>query len=178
MRLKLAFAALLVGAFSGAASAQTEWKEFRWKEGGFAVLTPVTPAYRKQASTTPGGTFEAHLFTATASPFNYAVIYLDLPESQVTESGPAAVLEANRDSFVEGARGKLAADQKVTLEGHPGREFRVERPGDTQAAAKEYRVRQYLVRNRLYQVVAVSPRAESPSPDLTRFLDSFKLLKK
>src|SRR4028119_1464774 len=101
MKLKLAFAALLVSALAAASSAQTEWKEFRSKEGGFAVLTPVTPAYRKQTSNTPGGAFDVHFFAATAAPHTYAVTYLDFPEAQISESGPAAVLEANRDSFVE-----------------------------------------------------------------------------
>ena len=178
MKLNLALSALLAGALAVGTSAQTEWKEFRSKEGGFTISTPVTPAYRKQTSTTPGGSFDVHFFAASAAPYTYVVSYLDFPEQQVSESGPAAVLEANRDSFVEGVRGKLAADQKISLERHPGREFRVERAGDTQAAAREYRVRQYLVRNRLYQVITVSPREESAPPELTRFLDSFKLLKK
>ena len=178
MRLKHAFAALLVGALAVGTSAQTEWKEFRSKEGGFEVLTPVTPAYRKQSSNTPAGTFDVHFFAASATPHTYVISYLDFPEAQINESGPAAVLEANRDSFVQGVRGKLAEDQKVSLDRHPGREFRVERPGDGQAAGREYRVRQYLVRNRLYQVIAVSPKADSAPPELARFLDSFKLLKK
>ncbi len=178
MRFRLALAALLVGALGVRASAQTEWKEFRSKEGAFAVLAPVTPVYRKQTSTTPGGTFDIHFFAATAAPYTYAVSYLDFPQAQIEESGAAAVLEANRDSFAAGVRGKLAGDEKISLERHPGRAFRVERPGEAPAAGKEYRVRQYLVGNRLYQVIAVSPRAAGSSPDLSRFLDSFKLLKK
>jgi len=83
------------------------------------------------------------------------------------------VLDYLRDGALSGTNGKakLVGETDISIEGHPGRELRVEYPDGFSIA------RIYLVRNRIYQVFASIPAdKKAQEPTVVKILDSFKLL--
>lgn len=168
IRLRLLTLAVLT-LFLAPAFAEEKAEEFKSEAGRFSIVFPSKPEELKRSAITPAGMLDIYLFTAREEKKLYILGYLDYPEATVKELGPDAVLESNRDSFVETVKGKLLTDKKLTLDGNPGREFTVEAPNT------KFQLREFLVRNRLYQVVAGAPDIEAP--EVKRFQDSFKLLK-
>ena len=96
-------------------------------------------------------------------------MYCDYPAATIRDEG-AEPLIARTHSRRAGDR--VLSSQRVSLNGHPGREFLVSRDGRL-----TLRSRVFLVDRRLYQVIAAT-RTSTPTPEVTRFLGSFRLLKR
>ncbi|OPY04503.1 MAG: hypothetical protein A4E67_02350 [Syntrophaceae bacterium PtaB.Bin038] len=166
--------ALLVALAAALTGCETSpWKDFHSMEGGFSVSMPGTPVERRQAYQTQAGPVEAHFFTVEADRGSlvYMVVYGDYPEALMATGDREMLLDAARDGAVGNIQGTLLSERAVSIGGHPGRELQV-LSSDGRLALK---MRIYLVNNRQYQVVAVTPKETRSTADRDRFLDSFRL---
>ncbi len=169
------FTVFLLGGFGAAAQVQeTGWKEFQSKEGGFSVLLPGAPVEEKQAVQTELGPIEVRTFTfgLKENVGAYVVSFNDYPVELVKQSDPQKMLDGARDGAVRTVKGRLLSEKKITLDGAPGRELRIEAPGTLVIQS-----RIYLVKNRLYQILAVTQKEKAADAEITKFRDSFKLVK-
>ena len=147
------------------------WQEFSSAEGNFAVLMPGSPSYKKQSSSTAVGPIDMHLFSLDlAKDAVYMVMFSDYPD--VVAQAPAdKVLDGGRDGALANTKGKLIGEQSISLDGFPGREFTIEIPGKGMM-----KLRAFLVRQRLYQVMAVGTNERIDQEDTGKYLTSFRLL--
>jgi hypothetical protein len=153
---------------------QATWKEFSSGEGTFSILMPGTPTEKTQKVNTQAGAIDMHLFTLVQKGVAYLAIYNDYPEVFVQARNADKMLDGARDGAVSSIQGKLLSELIISLDKYPGREIRIEAPDGKHTI----QTRIYLVKNRLYQVGVVTPKEGSFSEDVTKFLDSFKLLEK
>ena len=79
-------------------------------------------------------------------------------------------LDQARDGAIASVGGKKRSEEKIKLKGHPGREIVIEKDSEVVV-----RMRIYLVKNRLYQVMVLGNGPVFPAKDAGFFLDSFRL---
>ncbi len=145
------------------------WSEFRSDEGRFSVLMPEKPSLQKTTNETPQGRFEQHVFLVTHMPFVCMVAYADLPRKLLVSNNADGLFDLIRDQFIQQAGGKLATENSLSLDGHPGRDIKVH------LFHGELRLRLFLVGDRLYQV-ALTTLEKSEEEALNKFFGSFKLI--
>jgi serine/threonine-protein kinase len=147
------------------------WQEFTSPEGNFAVLMPGTPAYEKKGTATAAGSIDMHLFTSEPDrDAAYIVMYSDYPE--IVLNVPAQkILDGGRDGAVANSRGRLLGEQELSLDGFPGREFTIDVQGKGLLKA-----RAFLVRQRMYTIIAAGTREKVEQGDTAKFLTSFRML--
>jgi hypothetical protein len=128
---------------------------------------PGRARHTKQALDSPTGKDLVHFHTVEmGSDAAFSVVIFDGPENFL-RTPPAVLLKGSRDSILAKAEGKLVNERSLSLQGKPGWEMVLAGPdGNTTW------VRICLVRQRLYQVVAVTTKGR----DARRFLDSFRLI--
>lgn len=163
-------AALLAVALAGAALAQG-WKPYNSAPGKFSIDFPGTPETRSQDITTRVGKVKMHLFQVAKGQSAFLVSYSDYPASAIKGSDPKKMLDGARDGAVSNVQGKLLSEKGMSIGGNPGRELKVEAKGLSMTQ------RMFLVKNRLYQVLALVPIDRPNNPDVPRFLNSFKIRK-
>ncbi len=106
----------------------------------------------------------------------FAVSIADYPPGMMAKAVPSKVLEGARDGAMANVGGTVEKDVGVFLDSglpkkkYPGREFN----GNTKSGLK-LAARLYLVDDRLYQMICVSPKAAFNDADFKVFADSFKL---
>jgi hypothetical protein len=153
---------------------QSQWQPFSDRQGGFTVLMPGTPASKKQTHNSPLGAIDIYSFTTSLDEGNvtYLVTYSDFP-SAVVDLPPELLLDSIRSGFAADRKIKLLNQQDISLGSYPGKEFKLE---VSEKVAITHRA--YLVKQRLYQVVAQTPveKGSTLSADIEKFLSSFKLL--
>ena len=154
---------------AGAASAT--WKEFSSSEGSFSILMPGEPTEQTKTVNTKAGAIDLHLFIFQQKNVAYFVSYVEYQEELVQANNAEKLLDGARDGAVSNVQGKLLNEVSISLEKYPGREIRIQVPDGKHTI----QTRMYLVKNRLYQVMIVTPKEDSFSKDVTKFLDSFKL---
>lgn len=101
----------------------------------------------------------------------FIVGYVDRPE--IVEPMGKRALDFLRDSAMTGLEGKakLVSETDISLEGHPGRQLKIEFSDGITIA------RIYLVSNRVYQAVgSLSADKKNQEQEVIKILDSFKLL--
>jgi hypothetical protein len=137
------------------------WKEFVSPEGRFAARFPGEP---KTAShkTKDGLTGEA--VAELPGGARYEARYTDFDKAA---SGASKFL---LDATVKQFGPTATAPKEVKVDGHAGVELRVEK-GDVVMA-----MRLFMVKERLYHLLAAAPRASFDAARAAQFLDSFKLL--
>jgi hypothetical protein len=149
------------------------WKEFSSEEGRFSILIPRIPIQTTETSETNVGEIDQHVFTTIHESITYVVSYSKYPQD-LTTGNPQAVLTELRNSAITGFDGQLVSERSISLNGHPGRELEIKVSDDTSTIIA--RVRIFLVRNRLYYLYTITPEDLSPSPNIDKFMDSFRLL--
>ncbi len=147
-------------------------KEFRSEAGGFTVLMAGSPTLQKKSIATPKGPMEAHTYVSATPPFGYLASYSDLPTG-LGVGDPNMFILGLQSGFVRGSKGKLVSAGKAELGGISGRQFCVELPNGVAMTT-----RAAVINNRLYQLVAVTPKDQADLPEVGKFLGSFKLLRK
>ncbi len=154
-------------------AATAQWKSFTPAKGGFTITMPGQPTERTQTLDTPAGNISTYFYSSSSNggKVNYTVSYVDLPKG-VSEMPANLLLEAIASGLTGDERVKVLSEKVITLDNHPGREFKIESP--TKSIVRH---RAYLVNQRVYQVVAEVPAAEESTlgKEVERFLESFKL---
>jgi serine/threonine-protein kinase len=152
-------------------TAPAAWQEFSSAEGNFAVLMPGTPSYEKKSQSTALGPIDMHMFTLNLKrDAVYMVMYSDYPEI-VTRAKPVDLLDGGRNGALSNTKGKLVGEQNMSLDGFPGREIVIEVPGKGLM-----KLRAFMVRQRLFQVMAVGTKEKIDHEDTAKYLTSFRLL--
>lgn len=163
------------------------WKVFTSPEGGFSIKMIGTPQPMTKDIDSPFGKLSLHGYATETHAGGYLVAYNDFPKYSESPEFIKALLDGGRDSLLSSDKNrKLLSEKEVTLVGHVGREVLVD---DGKFVT---RVRMFLVKGRLYQIVLVTPLnvtfktgRSSPNPDertafyeeiSKSFFDSFKLI--
>lgn len=158
---------------------QFTWQEFLSAAGGFRVLLL---ALREERTVTamadaPGGerlvyrTSSWQQFDTDPSEVDATVEYSEYPPGVVEHATPQQLLDQAQARLLRGPGAKLLSAQPLTLQGYPGRELIIDlRP----PWALHERV--YVVKNRLYEVQLLTVGAQAVPGEVTKFLDSFRLL--
>jgi hypothetical protein len=155
-----------------------QWKPFVSTEGGFGVLAPGTLTHERKNDSPLGIPIDSHTYKlilewSADEAVGYTVMYSDFPDFLVAASDPSKMLDDAWKGAVKKADDKSYKARDISLDGHPGKEVT-----HIQSGRMTMDVRLYLVKHRLYQVMAArTPRGASAS-DVTRFLDSFRLVRK
>ena len=152
----------LTSLFLATALAQTEWKEFTFREGNFRVLFPDNPQQQT------GTDRNLHEFRVTAGADSYALAYADY--SPVTDW--ENLVNRERDSIVNGLGGSVVDEKRTSVEGYPGKWIRFV----GQNTSGELTI--YFVGQRLYMLHAFAPRSAPRPENFSTFLNSFRLLSK
>ncbi len=147
---------------------------FRSEAGGFTVTAPAALKEQPQSMDTSGGKIDSHTFAVERKNITYVAAYTDFQEEIVNNSDPQTLLNNARDSIVASLAGFLLRENSVSTDNYPGRELSV---AYTMSNGKTgvMTARIYMVKTRLYHVMAMSSDADYKDPSITRFLDSFKL---
>lgn len=163
---KLLLALLVIG-LTGCGQ---EWKEYRSNPGGYSVEAPgsVTESTEKVATAIGSVTF--HTAVCEGRTYGYASAYADFPD-WVLQKDHQDLLGGARDGALHSLGGKLEKQTWLKLEGHQGLEFRFSVPDKKLKA----RARIYLVKNRLYQVIAAQSEDSYDEAAMERYLKSFQL---
>lgn len=144
------------------------WKMFTSQEGNFSALFPGEPKEKTQNELV----FKMHSFVFSTKKVAYYVSYTDFPEK--LRVSPTDKFYDNARNGSLGKDGKLLQEKSITIEGFPGREIQVDKNKGEAFVVDRY----FLVANRMYQVMAVVPKQDQSSTNISYFLDSFSLLKK
>jgi hypothetical protein len=157
------------------AQAKLEFEKFTSNELGFSILMPGMPKGRSEKVPSPLGelTVKGFVVETNQGKAAWMVTSTDYPAGTVKADNQDAILDGVVKGSTEGVKGKLLTQSKITLgKKHPGRSMQTDVPN-----TGIYHARVYLVGDRLYQVIMLGPKELATSPDATKFLDSFKLLK-
>ncbi len=156
-------------------AAQTEWREFSSRQGGFSVLMPGTPKEETEVKDFPVvGKGVAHLFILGNESGIYVASYLDVPSlAQQTQSFcdsfGKGFLRTIGEGTAKGGGGKVVKETDILFEKDPGKEILIQFPSGLGTA------RAYFIKRRGYQLIAIPPASGSNSGNVKKFLDSFKI---
>jgi hypothetical protein len=162
---------LLLCAVGAAQRDPPKWATFASPEGRFEILMPGEVKQFTVDVDNEFGTSVLHMNVATLPDGTMFVAnWVDYPPDAVADF-PAQILDDSREGALDNLGGKLVSEKEIKLNNHRGREILIE-------VAKQdrlFRVRMYLVENRLYQTVVFGPPKLVKSKDAQRYLDSFEL---
>jgi hypothetical protein len=173
MRTVVGVFGLILAIAATAWAADDDFQPFTSKDGGFTVSLPGKPEQSTSTTTTELGDVELHQFLARRpnDKETYVLIYCDLPAEMVKDADPEKLLDRSRDGGVASIHGKVAKEDKVKLDGNPGRGLEVDALGGTRLW------RLYLVGGRLYQLLATSDGGRPSADRANTFFSSFELAK-
>jgi len=172
MKPRLLAATLLIALLAGApAGAQGIWKEVVAKEQGFAISMPGDPDHQKQNVRSPAGPVSAHTYTFSRVGTVYSITAVEYPEGLIQPDAADQTLRYTRDGMVKQMEARILADKEIFLGGNPGREFQCQQKNGLYT-----RIRIYLVKNRMYEVICATAPENRQGGDVPRFLNSFRLL--
>jgi hypothetical protein len=151
---------------------QNSMKEFKPLDGGFSILMPGNPTYEKVTSNTVLGPIDIHTFILVGKTHTYAVGYSDYSDSAFRLSTPDQMFDTKRDGTIDNLQGKLLSELIIEMDGYNGREWRIESANERSI----FTIRVYIVGHRVYQLEIASAKEDSFSNEVTKYLDSFKLI--
>jgi len=163
----LLLVASLIAQSQELASQPREWVRFDSRVGQFTVLLPQMPSEKIEIMASSGVSYTSHAFIVKVNSTTFIVGWLDYNEK--FKVGSQSDLNANRDNFVKGIKGKLVSSNNTTFDGYQGIEF-VAETGDTL-----YKSRVVIVGRRPYQLIAGTTKGVDDSANTTRFFESFKI---
>jgi hypothetical protein len=155
--------------------AQSVWKPFASRAGGFTVLMPGAPNQSQQTIRTKVGPIKVQLFqTFRPNQAGYVVGYSDLPANAIKTPGDVNDFLAGAiTGFTQSSKGKLLSQRNINLGSYPGREFKVQLSQGVIVKSRFYLVD----RRRFYQVFVVTDKEQDLVKSIDGFLTSFKLAK-
>jgi len=152
-------------------SQDAAWKEYVHSDNLMAFSMPADPTYGTQSVKTKIGkiTIESYILENKSGAL---MVMVNSYPDRILKSSPQKLLAAGRDGAVGNIHGTVVSEKPISIEGNPGTEFVFK------SAQWHGLYRIYLVGTRLYQLGALSPAGGADFPDVDKFMDSFRLVKK
>ena len=154
--------------------AAIEWQEFAPGGRGFSVLLPGTPT---EESTTETGMFGVidtawFKFEPEGEKLAYGIRYDNYPLSVLALLGDASTLIFARHKRLEReVEGKTIDEEDVFIDDYAGKQVTLELPDGKLGV---YRI--FLIDQEMYQLSVKAAPEDASAEEITRFLESFKLL--
>ena len=176
---KIALCLCAIALFAAGCGAKVDWQEYKAEDAGFSVLMPSKDVQTESSATsTVAGPILINMYSVSLSKAYYMVAYNEmdfLEDADLSDSDRDDILEGG----VEGALntfpdGEFIYKRDVTLDGHPGKEYRAE--GTKNDLKMVVFGKAYLVDTRLYQVMVTTVKSDANDEGIRKFMDSFKLI--
>jgi hypothetical protein len=172
MRTKILYAALGAAlVLTGSAKADDQnLQEF--SKGDFSILMPGTPSEQTKSIPSPAGNMDMKLYIASAGDtgFVYLVATLELPKGGLG-GATEEFLDGAQTGLVQGAKGKLVSQSKIKHGKHSGRDITAE-VFDGKGLLRGH---VFLVDQKMYMLVIMTPKDADASGAIDKFLGSFKV---
>jgi hypothetical protein len=170
MRKRLTLTGLVVSFLLTTALAQGEWRSFKSTEENFTISLPSEPKQERTAGRSPLGNGH-HIYSLETNGVSFLISnsVIENPPSQSKDI--KRTLDFARDLVAMVTNGKLLTDTDISIDGFPGRLVRIEKD------KKIWTLRAYLVKERMYQLMTTEPKAKEANPAVTKFFESFQLLR-
>ncbi len=153
----------------------TLWKDFRSKDGGYKIKMLGDPKETTQKLPTDGGEIEMKMITMLGPKNeNYVVSYSPVVQTDPPRT-PQVLYEAAAESAAENLKGKILLRKPISYKGKPGSEALISLPATLPYEDGVFKVRMFIVKDRLYQVAYVGPKARLESKEIIEYFDSFEL---
>ncbi|MDT4898643.1 MAG: hypothetical protein QOH25_3720 [Acidobacteriota bacterium] len=166
---------LLVSTLAFSFQQSAPWEKFNSPEGKFNVLMPSKPKAQTSEVDSAIGKLTLYVYASPSSIGYFAVSYGDYPVEPKDASQKESVLDRVQNGILSNLKTEPVSAKKISLYGHPGREFSAKKMVEGADAVFNWRI--LLVGNRLYQLVAVTAQKDSESPEVAKFITSFELNK-
>jgi hypothetical protein len=147
------------------------WKEYKYRDDGFAISAPSMPVPRIDSSATP-----AERQNSRAYGINFGnrteILFGVNPASDLGENVPAEeLLQRLKNLTLRGVPAKLVSERQLSLGDNPGIEF------EFQAESWHGRQRVYIVKDKFLGVSSTARGSDPLAPATDRIFDSLRLLK-
>jgi hypothetical protein len=147
------------------------WKEYKYRDDGFAISAPLQPVPMPDRSATPA---ERKNHKAYGIDFgNRTEIMIGVgPADDLGENVPAEeLLQRLKNLTLQGVPAKLVSERQLSLADNPGIDF------EFQAEGWHARERVYVVKDKLLGVTSSAYGGDPLAPATDRIFDSLRLLK-
>ena len=154
---------------SSLAFSQIGWFTIVSKGGRYTVSVPSKPTELSVPLSMGDFRGVSHIQNAAENRVIYTASYTDLPIDPTDTTIPEKVFSAAKEDLLAKAHARPLDEKNLDLKGNPGREFKVQGYNGVITS------RNYLVKNRLYQLVVIVGDNAS-AENVGRFFDSFSLV--
>ena len=174
MRMKLlaVFCVLTSTTLAYGLQIESEWVKFTSPEGQFSLLLPHQPKLEVVHDPT-NDKLVHNRFNEFEEGYGFVIEYFD----EVKTSDPERDLDRIRDGILEAVKGKLISENKISLNGHPGRELELDVTASNGVKISTT-IRTYLVGSKLYSMSYIwrqDIEAAQAAKIGARFFSSIKL---
>jgi hypothetical protein len=153
-------------------SGKSEWKKYDIDDGNFAISLPNAPTTQSETENIAGQKIELKQVVSKNGSVTYDVMYCDFPGGNIFSDSPQELFDSAQAGLVKKNPGMtVLSTKKVSLDRFTGREIQLSASGGI------HYLRLFYVRFRLFQVHAAVPTGTASTLDVTKFLNSFKLLR-
>ena len=159
------------------------WQTFNSPEGRFSVVVPTEPKAEVREVDSVVGKLTLYSYASSSEAAYLMVSYGDYPNEPADAAIAEKVLDGVREGVLKSIGGEVISASKIVLKGrassgaplieYPGREFTGNKIQDGSEIYYSWKV--YLVGRRLYQLAAITNKANATSPDISKFLTSFQV---
>ena len=169
----MARAVVLIGLLAAvqlqAQTAQSAWKSYPYPADGFSISAPSQPSYSSQTKATDAGNVNIHTYQVPLG--ESGVVMISSSEvNGLDKDSPKARLQMAKAGALKAGNATLTTEKEITLGGYPGLQY------EATAANLHVRARMYIVKNRLFQLLEISPLTTPFPTDAERISTSFKIL--
>ncbi|MEY8870044.1 hypothetical protein [Meridianimaribacter flavus] len=154
-----------------------DWQKYKSEDLAFIAYFPETPKRTVQQVETAVGTLDMHMVMCTPQQDDnvvYSTIKSDYPEEQFIDADDkynTTVLDGAVKGAVSNVNGSLIFDKKITFNGYPGRDVKIEIQGGF------IYIRVVLVTNSMYISQVICTPENDNNSKIERFLDGFEIIK-
>ena len=146
------------------------WMNITSKELGFSVQMPGTPNEEPlQTLQARYGRVFLHVYTVRTGKAFYFVSQAEMNNYKVDL--PVETFRRGREKLLSMLKAKLVGEKKINLNGFPGSEYTAKT-----SDGGILKVRTFIGRTKGYQIACAAKKSDAASPDLNRFLTSFRLV--
>lgn len=145
------------------------WKQYPYPTDGFAISSPVQPTFSSQPKQTDAGTVELHTYMINLS--DSGIVMISASQVKGLETFPAKDrLQKAKMGALQAGNATLTSEKEITLGTYPGLQY------EATGQNLHVRARMYIVKNRLFQLLEISPLTVAFPADADRISTSFKVL--